>query len=66
MAGPAAEVFVYRCGKWEDRPIEELLPGDLISLHTKCPDSSFQIGGCIRMVNGRGWWVNVAESSHEF
>ena len=30
-----AEVFVYRCGKWEDRPIEELLPGDLISLHTK-------------------------------
>ncbi|CAK9048444.1 unnamed protein product [Durusdinium trenchii] len=31
----SSKVYVFRCGTWEDRPIEDLLPGDLISLHTK-------------------------------
>lgn len=38
MSTKSFNVFVYRCGKWEDRPIEELLPGDLISLHTKAEE----------------------------
>ncbi|CAJ1358711.1 unnamed protein product [Effrenium voratum] len=38
MSTKSSLVFVYRCGKWEDRPIEELLPGDLISLHTKADE----------------------------
>jgi cation-transporting ATPase 13A1 len=31
-------VWVFRMGKWQEHPIEELLPGDIISLITKKPE----------------------------
>lgn len=38
MSTKSFNVFVFRCGKWENKPIEDLLPGDLISLHTKAEE----------------------------
>jgi len=38
MSTKSYTVYVYRQNKWEERTIEELLPGDVISLTAKKPD----------------------------
>lgn len=35
MSMKSYNVYIYRIGKWEERPIEDLLPGDIISLTSK-------------------------------